>query len=41
MCDRDTLQEVFRADELQLFVCGSEQLDFGEWRKAARYVDGF
>ena len=28
-------------EELELFVCGSEVIDFNEWKKACRYVDGF
>jgi hypothetical protein len=32
---------MFKAEELELFVCGSEVLDFNEWKKATRYVDGY
>ena len=32
---------LFKPEELELFVCGTEILDFSEWKKAARYVDGF
>lgn len=35
------MKQMFMAEELELFVCGTEILDFKEWKKAARYVDGF
>lgn len=32
---------MFKPEELELFVCGTEELNFSEWKKAARYVDGY
>ena len=41
VCDEEIITNMFKAEELLLFVCGTEYLDFAEWRKAARYVDGY
>ena len=34
---------MFKPEELELFVCGIDELDFSAWKhgKAVRYVDGF
>ena len=32
---------MFRPEELEVFVCGTPDLDFSEWKKATRYVDGY
>ncbi len=32
---------IFKHEELELFVCGIPNLNFTEWKKAARYVDGY
>lgn len=32
---------MFKPEELELFVCGTNDLNFNEWRKAAKYVDGY
>jgi hypothetical protein len=32
---------MFKPEELELFVCGTEVIDFAEWKKATRYVDGY
>ena len=32
---------MFKPEELELFVCGIPELNFNEWKKAARYVDGY
>jgi hypothetical protein len=32
---------MFKPEELEIFVCGTDNLDFNEWKKATRYVDGY
>lgn len=32
---------MIRADELELIICGSEQLDFNALEKAIKYEDGY
>ena len=41
VCDEEVVTSMFKCEELELFVCGIPDLDFAEWRKAARYVDGY
>jgi hypothetical protein len=41
VCDEEIVTSMFKSEELELFVCGIPDLDFSEWRKAARYVDGY
>jgi len=33
--------ELFRPEELQQLVCGSQELDFNELEAQTRYVDGY
>mmetsp|Transcript_11402 Transcript_11402/g.7914 ORF Transcript_11402/g.7914 Transcript_11402/m.7914 type:complete len:92 (+) Transcript_11402:2257-2532(+) len=32
---------MFQPEELELLICGSKTLDFGDLEKSARYVDGY
>jgi len=41
VCDEEIITNMFKSEELELFVCGIPNLDFNEWKKAARYVDGY
>ena len=40
LCDVSSF-EMFRAEELELLICGAETLDFDELESAARYEDGY
>ncbi len=35
------MTSLFKAEELDLFVAGSDVLNFAQWKSATRYVDGF
>lgn len=35
------VREIFRWDELQLLICGSDKVDFEALQSSARYMDGF
>jgi len=41
VCDEEVILNMFKYEELELFVCGIPELDFNEWKKATRYVDGY
>lgn len=41
MCDNMIIKELFDAKNLELMICGTRVLDFGELKKAAYYRNGF
>jgi ubiquitin-protein ligase E3 A len=41
VCNEELIKNLFKPEELEQLICGSKKLDFQEFEKAAKYVDGY
>ena len=41
VCNEELIKQLFKPEELEQLICGSKKLDFLEFEKAAKYVDGY